>query len=192
MGAVSTSVPRMPSRCFRAVAAGVIGAVVTQNTDGLHRLAGSDSVIELHGSGRTVACLDCGAREAREDVQARLEQEMPPRCRSCGGIHIKPTVVFFGEALPADAIEGAFKLASECDLMLVVGSSLAVYPAAGIPLDPVYDAASLAANVELYDSALAPPWKTAGLRELAARYYREITGKKLDLATQSDLESEGD
>ena len=114
--------------------AGVIGAVVTQNTDGLHRLAGSDSVIELHGSGRTVACLDCGAREAREDVQARLEQEMPPRCRSCGGIHIKPTVVFFGEALPADAIEGAFKLASECDLMLVVGSSLAVYPAAGIPL----------------------------------------------------------
>src|SRR2546423_998286 len=82
--------------------------------------AGTESVIELHGSGGTVSCLDCGAREPREDVQGRLEQEMPPRCRTCGGTHIKPAVVFFGEALPADAVEEAFKLASSCDLMLVV------------------------------------------------------------------------
>jgi NAD-dependent deacetylase len=91
-------------------------------------------VIELHGSGRTVACLDCGAREPREQVQARLDAEMPPHCRLCGGIHIKPAVVFFGEAMPAQATEEAFRMARDCDLMLVVGTSLVVYPAAGVPL----------------------------------------------------------
>jgi len=114
--------------------AGALVAVVTQNTDGLHTVAGTANVIELHGSGRTVACLDCGAREPREDVQARLEEEMPPRCRTCGGIHIKPTVVFFGEAMPATAVEKAFAAARDSDLMLVVGSSLVVYPAAGVPV----------------------------------------------------------
>lgn len=114
--------------------AGVLRAVVTQNTDGLHLTAGSSNVIELHGSGRTVVCLDCGNREPREDVQSRLELEMPPRCGMCGSIHIKPTVVFFGEAMPAVAVERAFQAARDCDLMLVVGSSLVVYPAAGVPV----------------------------------------------------------
>ena len=113
--------------------AGVLSAVVTQNTDGLHLQAGSSNVVELHGSGRTVACIDCGAREPREDVQSRLEREMPPRCRMCGGVHIKPTVVFFGEQMPAVAVDRAFAAARDCDLMLVVGSSLVVYPAAGVP-----------------------------------------------------------
>jgi len=62
-------------------AAGHLVAVVTQNTDGLHRDAGSKHVVELHGSGRTVECLDCGRREPRADVQARLDVEMPPRCK---------------------------------------------------------------------------------------------------------------
>jgi len=117
--------------------AGIVRAVVTQNTDGLHREAGSTEVIELHGSGRSVACLDCGAREGRAEVQARLALEMPPRCRTCGGVHIKPAVVFFGEPLPAEAVERAFTLARECDLMLVVGSSLVVYPANGVPVAAV-------------------------------------------------------
>lgn len=107
--------------------------VVTQNTDGLHRDAGSGEVIELHGSGRRVRCLDCGQEEARGDVQARLGEEMPPRCRTCGGIHVKPTVVFFGEPMPAAETARAFELARAADLMLVVGSSLVVYPAAGVP-----------------------------------------------------------
>jgi NAD-dependent deacetylase len=123
--------------------AGVLGAVVTQNTDGLHLTAGSSNVIELHGSGRIVACLDCGNREPREDVQNRLDQQMPPRCRMCGGIHIKPTVVFFGEAMPVVAVERAFQAARECDLMLVVGSSLVVYPAAGVPVAAVEAGAPL-------------------------------------------------
>ena len=113
--------------------AGHLVAVVTQNTDGLHQDAGSRRVIELHGSGRTVQCLDCGAREPRAEVQARLAAEMPPRCRMCGGIFLKPTVVLFGEAMPVAAVEEAFALARAADVMLVVGSSLVVYPAAQVP-----------------------------------------------------------
>lgn len=115
-------------------ASGNLAGVLTQNTDGLHREAGSRRLVELHGNGRTVHCLDCGATEPRAEVQARLEAELPPRCQRCGGIHIKPQVVFFGEPLPAGALAEAVQLATECDLMLVVGSSLAVRPAADIPL----------------------------------------------------------
>ncbi len=115
-------------------AAGHLVAVVTQNTDGLHRDAGSKHVVELHGSGRTVECLDCGRREPRADVQARLDVEMPPRCKHCGGVVLKPTVVLFGEPMPQAAIEEAFKLASLTDVMLVVGTSLVVFPAADVPL----------------------------------------------------------
>ncbi|MEP7104688.1 MAG: NAD-dependent protein deacylase [Chloroflexota bacterium] len=114
--------------------AGHFSAVVTQNTDGLHAAAGSRRVIELHGNGREVVCLDCGGREPRADVQARLETEMPPRCRLCTGTFIKPAVVFFGEALPQRALLEAYGRAGEADLVLVVGSSLQVYPAADIPL----------------------------------------------------------
>jgi len=115
-------------------AAGHLAAVVTQNTDGLHRDAGSRRVIEVHGSGRTVQCLDCGNLEPRSEVQARLDVEMPPRCKVCGVVFLKPTVVLFGEAMPVAAVQEAFALARQADVMLVVGSSLLVYPAADIPL----------------------------------------------------------
>jgi NAD-dependent deacetylase len=115
-------------------AAGHLAAVVTQNTDGLHQDSGSRHVIEIHGSSRTVQCLDCGTREPRGEVQGRLEVEMPPRCKVCGGSFLKPTVVLFGEPMPQAAITTAFALAREADVVLVVGSSLVVYPAADIPL----------------------------------------------------------
>ena len=114
--------------------AGHLTAVVTQNVDGLHRLAGSGEVLELHGNGREVVCLDCGNRAPRSHVQARLEEELPPRCLLCRGIHLKPAAVFFGEAMPVEATRRSFELAERCDLMLVVGSSLVVYPAAQVPL----------------------------------------------------------
>jgi NAD-dependent deacetylase len=127
-----------PNPGHRALAAlevaGHLAAVVTQNTDGLHRDAGSRRVIEVHGSGRTVQCLDCGNLEPRGDVQARLDMEMPPRCKVCGGVFLKPTVVLFGEAMPVAAVQEAFAFARQADVMLVVGSSLLVYPAADIPL----------------------------------------------------------
>ena len=113
---------------------GRLVAVVTQNTDGLHQDAGSRRVIELHGSGRTVACMTCGRHEPRAEVQARLDVEMPPRCRRCGSMFLKPTVVLFGEAMPAAEVQEAYDLAERSDVVLVVGSSLVVYPAADVPL----------------------------------------------------------
>jgi NAD-dependent deacetylase len=122
---------------------GRLVAVVTQNTDGLHQDSSTRNVIELHGSGRHVQCLDCGNREARSEVQARLDVEMPPRCRLCGGGFLKPTVVLFGEPLPKAAIQQALTLARQADVMLVVGSSLVVYPAADIPAVAVRSGAQL-------------------------------------------------
>jgi NAD-dependent deacetylase len=124
-------------------AAGHLLAVATQNTDGLHQDSGSRRVIELHGSGRTVQCLDCGNREPRSEVQGRLDVEMPPRCRVCGGVFLKPTVVLFGEPMPQAAVQEAFALARAADVMLVVGSSLVVYPAADIPVAALRSGASL-------------------------------------------------
>lgn len=127
-----------PNPAHLAIAAleeqGRLVAVVTQNTDGLHQDSGSRRVIEIHGSGRTVQCLDCGAQERRADVQARLDTEMPPRCAVCGGAFLKPTVVLFGEPMPQAAVQEAFALARQADVVVVVGSSLVVYPAADIPL----------------------------------------------------------
>lgn len=129
---------------------GHLQAVVTQNVDGLHLEAGSSQVIELHGNGRQVVCLDCGNREPRAHVQARLEEEMPPRCNLCGGRFLKPDAVFFGEMLPEGSIERAIELAESADLMLVVGSTLVVHPAAGVPL------AALRARVPLVVINLEP------------------------------------
>jgi NAD-dependent deacetylase len=122
---------------------GHLVAIVTQNTDGLHQDAGARRVIELHGSGRTVQCLECGAVEARSHVQDRLDVEMPPRCRSCGGAFLKPTVVLFGEPMPGEALQAAKELAGQADVMLVVGTSLVVYPAAEIPLVAVRSGARM-------------------------------------------------
>jgi len=123
--------------------AGALSAVVTQNTDGLHQDSGSRHVIEVHGSSRTVQCLDCGTREQRSEVQARLDVEMPPRCRMCGGTFLKPTVVLFGEPMPVPAVQEAFALAGKADIMIVVGSSLVVHPAADIPVAALRSGARL-------------------------------------------------
>ena len=112
---------------------GHLRAVVTQNTDGLHQRAGSRDVIELHGSSHGVTCLDCGAQFPRAEIDARNRAHCPPTCPTCGGSLLKPTVVLFGEALPESALRQARQLAMAADVVLIVGSSLQVYPAAGIP-----------------------------------------------------------
>ena len=143
----SVALAAKPNRGHLALAAmeeaGRLVAVLTQNTDGLHQVAGSRRVIELHGSGRTVECLDCGWREPRADVQARLDREMPPVCTNCGHTRLKPTVVFFGESMPVAAVQESFVLAKESDVILVVGSSLVVYPAAEIPLEAIRSGAAM-------------------------------------------------
>ena len=108
-------------------------AVITQNTDGLHQKAGSSRVVELHGSSHSVVCLDCERRFPRSDIDRMNREHCPPSCPSCGGAYLKPTVVMFGEPLPVDALDAAQGLARAADLLLIVGSSLQVYPAAGIP-----------------------------------------------------------
>lgn len=126
-----------PNPAHRALAElerqGHLSGVITQNTDGLHQKAGSKTVIELHGSSHAVLCLDCRQRFPRLEIDRLNREECPPRCPSCGGSFLKPTVVMFGEALPSDALLQAQTLAMAADLLLIVGSSLQVYPAAGIP-----------------------------------------------------------
>lgn len=112
---------------------GHLRAVITQNTDGLHQRAGSREVIELHGSSHAVVCLDCEARFPRGEIDRMNREHCPPACPACGGRFLKPTVVLFGEALPMAALREAQALAMAADVVLIVGSSLQVYPAAGIP-----------------------------------------------------------
>ncbi len=116
----------------RMEAAGRLVCVITQNIDGLHQAAGSKKVIELHGNTRRIVCLDCGHVIGMEQAVGIIERQNPPPCPSCGG-RLKPDVVFFGEPLPQAALQEAFEAAAACDLMLSVGSSLQVYPAASIP-----------------------------------------------------------
>ncbi|HLW16139.1 MAG TPA: NAD-dependent protein deacylase [Actinomycetota bacterium] len=123
---------------------GIIDAVITQNIDGLHAAAGSHTVLELHGTTREVACLSCGDRQPMGDVVARVRAgDADPHCARCGGL-LKSATVSFGQALPADVIEDAFRRARECDFCLVVGSSLVVYPAAGVPIEAKRAGAKLA------------------------------------------------
>lgn len=114
--------------------AGKLLALVTQNVDGLHQKAGhaADRVIELHGNATRVSCLRCGKQWPRGEVQGWLRDGVEvPTCDACGGI-LKPMTVSFGQAMPVEATARAFRLAGECDLLLCVGSSLQVYPAAAI------------------------------------------------------------
>ena len=125
-----------PNAAHRALAEledqGFVEAVVTQNIDLLHERAGSRNVVEVHGSIRSASCPRCWASYARDDVIGKLEAAEAPLCDGCGAV-LKPDVVFFGERLPADAVERAFELAHGARLLLVVGSSLEVHPVAALP-----------------------------------------------------------
>jgi NAD-dependent deacetylase len=122
---------------------GHVTAVVTQNIDLLHERAGSREVVEVHGSIRRATCPACGRAYALPDVLALLDGSGAPACADCGAI-LKPDVVFFGELLPAAAMERAYELAGSASLMLVVGSALEVYPVAGLPLDTLRAGGALA------------------------------------------------
>jgi NAD-dependent deacetylase len=111
---------------------GVLDAVITQNIDMLHRRAGTEQLVEVHGTIATSSCLDCGARCDLDEARARLAADgAVPRC-DCG-YPLKPDVVLFGEMLPPGAMERAAELAAHADVLLCVGSSLEVYPVAGLP-----------------------------------------------------------
>ena len=127
-----------PNPAHYAVAAlhrmGKLDCVVTQNIDNLHQSAGvpEEKVLELHGSMREMVCLSCGRRYSTAQVIGRLETEEVPDCEQCRGI-LKPDVVFFGEQLPQGIFNKAAERAGRCDLLIAIGSTLTVYPAAYIP-----------------------------------------------------------
>jgi NAD-dependent deacetylase len=116
----------------RLQADGHLSAIITQNIDGLHQAAGSENVIELHGTGRETFCLGCSMRFPIEEVLPILDREIPPPCPACRGV-IRPAVIFFGEMLSPEVLRRAGAETASADLVIVVGSSLVVYPAASIP-----------------------------------------------------------
>ncbi len=125
-----------PNRAHAALAElerrGLIEGVITQNIDRLHRAAGSENVVEVHGSIETSSCRACGTAFDLEEVEDLFDARGVAVCSACAG-PVKPDVVLFGELLPAEAIARATALAEGADLMLCVGSSLVVHPVAGLP-----------------------------------------------------------
>jgi NAD-dependent deacetylase len=129
-----------PNAGHNAVAAlvsrGIVSHVITQNIDNLHQDSGvpAEKVIELHGNTRYAKCLDCGDRMEIADIRTYFEAKgEPPDCPACGGI-VKTATISFGQAMPELEMDRANRATLGCDLFLVLGSSLVVYPAAGFPL----------------------------------------------------------
>ncbi len=117
----------------RLVTHGAADCVMTQNFDGLHQAAGlaADQVVELHGTLRTTSCVACGLQLSTASVIERLGAEPDPACRACGGV-LKPDIVYFGEQLPEAALGRAIREAQECDVFVAIGTTLSVYPVAGL------------------------------------------------------------
>lgn len=126
-----------PNKAHQALAAlermGRLQAVITQNIDGLHQAAGSGEVLELHGSTRVYACMQCRAEFSMQRAYELVQAQLPPACPQCAGL-IRPGTVMFGEALPSHALRKAEEQALQADLFLCMGSSLVVQPAASFPV----------------------------------------------------------
>jgi NAD-dependent deacetylase len=114
--------------------AGKVDALVTQNIDGLHQAAGARDVIEVHGTNAACECVRCGARSApAAHMEFFARERRTPECGACGGF-VKMATISFGQALDPAVIAAGFAAAARCDLVLALGSTLSVHPAAGIPL----------------------------------------------------------
>lgn len=117
----------------RLEAAGRLRGVITQNIDGLHAEAGSKNILELHGTGKYVLCVDCGRRwPAAEIFERYADRDEAPTCTHCSG-RLKPATVSFGQALPEEVLTEAYAWSQEADVFLAIGSSLVVEPAASMP-----------------------------------------------------------
>jgi len=123
---------------------GLVKAVITQNIDNLHQRAGvpDELIMELHGSMKNFTCLRCHAKYPLDKIEVIMQSAEVPECPHCRGI-LKPDVVFFGESLPGDTLERAVFNSRASDLFIVIGSTLAVYPAAYMPEYALASGASL-------------------------------------------------
>lgn len=116
--------------------AGKLACLITQNIDGLHQRAGTseDLVVELHGTALYIKCLDCGKRYEREPIDKRVaDGDLSPRCDDCNGL-LKSATISFGQSMPQAEMERSYQQSENCDLFIVIGSSLVVQPAASMPL----------------------------------------------------------
>ena len=111
---------------------GLLKAIITQNIDNLHQEAGSKKVIEYHGNAKHLVCLACGEEYGVDEYESGLLAKKVPVCKACGKV-LKPSVVFFGENIPFNALSESQKFAEAADVVLVVGTSAVVYPVAAIP-----------------------------------------------------------
>jgi NAD-dependent deacetylase len=179
-----------PNRAHRAIAEmerlGKLDCIITQNVDGLHQKAGNSQqrVLELHGNMQWVKCISCGARHTASEVREWIDGGVEvPDCASCGGI-LKPDAVFFGESMPPRETAEAQRRSVACDLCIVIGSTLAVYPAALMPEFAVRSGAKLVivneGATELDHAAHLRIEARAG--EAMTRTL-ELVGKKLGVAS---------
>jgi NAD-dependent deacetylase len=130
----------LPNRAHLAIKEienmGKLLAVVTQNIDSLHQKAGNspEKIIEIHGTAFSVSCLSCDKKYARDEIEGRLRAGVKvPYCDACSGI-LKPETISFGQAMPEGKMAQSLRFAGKCDLCMVLGSSLVVYPAASVPV----------------------------------------------------------
>ena len=128
---------------------GILKCTITQNVDNLHRLAGSNRLLEIHGNATLIRCIECVARFARESIDFA---ELPPRCPHCHGI-LKSDTVSFGEPIPGDVLQRCYDETERCDCMIVAGTSATVYPAAQFPLSVLEQGGRLI-EVNPYESEL--------------------------------------
>jgi NAD-dependent deacetylase len=156
---------------------GKLDCVVTQNIDNLHQKAGvpDEKVYELHGNMQWAICLNCGSRYTFVEIKTRIDRgEEMPDCENCGGM-LKPDVVMFGEQLPSQVLNEAARHATESDLMIVIGSTLVVYPAALIPKYAV----SAGAGLVIINLSETPMDSQAAVlvRERAGETMTRVVGK---------------
>ncbi len=121
---------------------GILKALITQNIDLLHQKAGNENVIELHGSAQTHYCINCGFETNSKDIFEIAKCGNVPRCKKCNGA-MKPRITFFGEALPMKALSESIEEVKKADSLIVLGSSLTVYPAAILPSYTIENGGSL-------------------------------------------------
>lgn len=163
--------------------AGFIDTIITQNIDGLHQRAGSDQVYEVHGSLETLSCIRCYQQFTSSGrIEAYLEKGEIPLCPNCHNI-LKPDVVLFGEQMPMRTWLQAQEATNQCDVMIVVGSSLEVLPAAGLPMRALENGAHLIINnhMKTYIDLRADVVISEDVAEIIPRITTEVTGEPLQL-----------
>jgi NAD-dependent deacetylase len=173
----------VPNRAHLAIAelerTGKLLAIVTQNVDRLHHKAGNspDKIIEIHGTTFSVSCLSCKKGYDRDEIEQRLRSGIKvPYCDDCSGI-LKPDTISFGQAMPEEKMAQSLAHAHNCDLCIVLGSSLVVYPAASVPIQAVETGARL--MIINRDETPLDPRATLTIHDSVGKTLEEIMEKLL-------------